>query len=253
MSQVATNTNDLDIDDGTLPVEDAAQTEANATEETAQIDDDGDVDGSQVSEAETGAEESDDTAEPTEEAPATEDKSATPQDRKDATPADAKPEPAPSDYTKLIATMREEFGEQAAAPFEALAAKTERLEKALAQIENERNEHAKRSDQQIAGQHMTAAGIDAKKHADVYQDAVDYFNLRKQQGKTIDGMAALKWAIRANGGNAEAAPTKTTPKTEKATRLQGLRSVPPKARAASAPLDFDDPAVADGTAPRRSS
>lgn len=248
MSQVATNTNDLDIDDGTIPVEDAAQTEANATEETAQIDDDGDVDGSQVSEAETdgdNAEESDDTAEPTEEAPATDDKA--------QQKTEEKAEPAPSDYTKLIATMREEFGEQAAAPFEALAAKTERLEKALAQIENERNEHAKRSDQQIAGQHMTAAGIDAKKHADVYQDAVDYFNLRKQQGKTIDGMAALKWAIRANGGNAEAAPTKTTPKTEKATRLQGLRSVPPKARAASAPLDFDDPAVADGTAPRRSS
>lgn len=250
MSQVATNANDLDIHDGTLPIEDAAQTEADATEETAQIDDDGDVDGSQVSEAET-ADESTDTAEATEEAPATEDKAAP---KPEAKP-EAKPAATFDDYAKAIASFREEFGAEAAAGFEMIAKKAQSLEAALNQIAAEREAYARRSDQQIAAQHMSAGGIDATKHETVYADAVDYFELRKKQGKAVDGMAALKWAIRANGGNPdpEKPAAKPSPKAEKAEKLEKLRSVPPKARAASAPVDFDDPAVADGTAPRRSS
>lgn len=239
--------NELDIDDGTIPIEDAAQTE-NA-EETAQIDDDGDVDGSQVSEVETADDAETDDAEQTDDKAegATEE---TPEVEKTEEPAAEAPKPEASDYTKAIDQFREEFGETAAKPFEQLAKRTERLEAALSQVLSERDETAKRSDQQVAAQHMTAAGIDAKKHADVYQDAVDYFEIRKKQGRAISGMDALKWAIRSAGGNADkpVAP-KATAASEKAAKLQGLRSIPPKSRQSAPDLDLNDPAVADGTAP----
>ena len=79
--------------------------------------------------------------------------------------------------------------------------------------------------------------------------------LRQKQGRAIDGMEALKWAIRANGGSDKAPATKTntTTATAKAEKLQGLRSIPPKSRQPAPDLNLDDPAVADGTAPARAS
>lgn len=244
--EVAQETNELDIDDGTAPVEDVAQTEE-VTEETAQIDDDGDVDGSQVSEVETSEDAEPDAEPATEEA---DDKT------EEAPKAEAKPaaEPVksePNDYTQAISQFREEFGETAAKPFEQLAKRTERLEAALGQVLAERDEHAKRSDRQIADQHMTSAGIEAKNFDATYQDAVDYFRLRQQQGKPVSGMDALQWAMR--GATRKPAPSNSTStRAEQAAKLQRIRSVPPKGQRATPALDLDDPAVADGTAPRRS-
>lgn len=240
--EVAQETNELDIDDGTAPVEDAAQTE-DTTEEVDQIDDDGDVDGSQVSEAET----SDDAEPATEEA---DDKT------EEAPKAEAKPaaEPVksePSDYAQAISQFREEFGETAAKPFEQLAKRTERLEAALSQVLAERDEHAKRSDRQIADQHMATAGIDAKNFDATYQDAVDYYKLRQQQGRPITGMDALQWAMKGATRGAVKAPAAST-RAAQAQKLERIRSVPPKGQRATPALDLDDPAVADGTAPRRS-
>ena len=159
--EVAQNkSNELDIDDGTMPIEDAAQTED--TEETAQIDDDGDVDGSQVSEVETAddaetddAEESNDKAEgATEETPKAE------------KPEEPAAEAKPSEWQQYAEQFREEFGETAAKPFEALISQLERQKQAIDTLLAERQQAATRSDQQVAAQHMTAAGIDAKKHAD---------------------------------------------------------------------------------------
>lgn len=247
--EVAQNkSNELDIDDGTMPIEDAAQTED--TEETAQIDDDGDVDGSQVSEVETAddaetddAEQTDDKAEDaTEEAPKAE------------KPEEPAAEAKPSEWQQYAEQFREEFGETAAKPFEALISQLERQKQAIDTLLAERQQAATRSDQQVAAQHMTAAGIDAKKHAEVYQDAVDYFELRKKQGRTVSGMDALKWAIRSAGGNTDnsATPQVRNSAGAKAAKLQGLRSIPPKSRQIAPDLDLNDPAVADGTAPVRS-
>ncbi|NBW11579.1 MAG: hypothetical protein EBR82_26470 [Caulobacteraceae bacterium] len=247
MSQVANEINDLDIHDGTLPLTDAAQPEAGATEEADQIDDTGDVDASQVDEADT-ADGGDDATETAEETPETETAAPAAEAPK---PVQA-PAPKPSDYTALVSKMREEFGEEAAAPFAALAQKTEQLEKTLTDILAARDEYAKRSDRDIAGQRMTAAGVDPSKQDKVYADAVEFFQFRKSRGQPVSGDDALNWALKAN--DITPAPTpKQSDKAAKAAKLQGLRSVPPKSRGTPAALDFDDPAVADGTAPRRSS
>lgn len=237
--------NELDIDDGTMPIEDAAQTEG--TEETAQIDDDGDVDGSQVSEVETADDADADAEETTEEAPKAE----------GAEPVAEAPKPDASaeEWKQYAVTIREEFGETAAKPFEAMIAKMERQEKFINELSAERQQAATRSDQQVAAQHMTAAGIDGKKHAEVYQDAVDYFTLRQKQGRAVTGMEALQWSIRGAGGNTDKSATPQTRNgaTAKAAKLQGLRSIPPKSRQSAHDLDLNDPAVADGTAPVRAS
>lgn len=245
--------NELDIDDGTMPIEDAAQTEG--IEETAQIDDDGDVDGSQVSEVETAddATTTDDGAETaTEDAPEATD--ATP--KPEGTAAEApKPEDKPSEWAGYVSQFREEFGETAAKPFEALVAKLEQQNKVIEQLATERQQAEVGKERATVSAHATAAGIPASKHAAVHQDAVDYFMLRQKQGRAIDGMEALKWAIRANGGSDKAPATKTntTTATAKAEKLQGLRSIPPKSRQPAPDLNLDDPAVADGTAPARAS
>lgn len=246
--EVAQKSNELDIDDGTLPIEDAAQ-----TEETAQIDDDGDVDGSQVSEAETA----DDTDAEADDATTTEGKTEEAPKAEGTEPvAEApKPDAKPSEWKQYTDVFREEFGAEAAKPFEALIAKLEKQQEAIDALVTERQQAATRSDQQVAAQHMTAAGIDAKKQGEVYQDAVDYFMLRQKQNRAVSGIDALKWAIRSAGGNPDksATPQVRNSATAKAEKLQGLRSIPPKSRQAAPELDLNDPAVADGTAPVRSS
>jgi hypothetical protein len=240
MSQVASNLTDLDIDDGTQPVAEAPQTDTPEADDFVEGDEIDSVDGQDDEAEETTGE--------TEPAVTT-----TKQPEAEAKPEAVAPKIQeafkPTDYAEMVRKHREEFGEEAAAPFSELAAKTESLEKLVKQIVDERNDYAQKSDQQIAVQHMTTAGIDPKQHSSVYQDAVDYFTFKKSQGKAVEGMDALKWAIRANGGNPDAKPT--SPKAEQAAKLQKLRSVQPKTRAAPVSLDLDDPAVADGTAPAR--
>jgi hypothetical protein len=244
MSQGEGNALDLDIDDGTAPVADAAQTDETADETVdaeAQIDGDaGDADTTQRDEVT-------ETTEAAEEA---------------APVAEAKPEtkteqaaPTRTEMDEAAERIAEEFGSEAAAPFVKALKEIDQLKAELASIRGEREAIARQTEYQAVTARATAAGVPTAKIQTVYQDAIDYLNLRRSQGRQIGGDEALTWAIRAHGGNPEAAAkttTKTT-KTEKAERLQGLRSVPPRSRAGGALLDPDDPAVVDGTAPRRSS
>jgi hypothetical protein len=253
MSQGETAALDLDIDDGTTPDADAAQTEdTEATEEAAQIDGDdaGDTDTAQVSEADdatedsTEAQASDETAE---------------DEQPETTATKAKPEaqtPEPKtedDYDKAVKGFTEEFGPEAGAHFAMLAKRTQQMEAALTQLANERHRAATNSEQQMVAQRAKAAGIPDSLHKSVYSDAVDYLNFKTKQGAKITGEDALRWAIRAHGGTEQPAQT---PKRQKAEKLQNLRSVPPRSRAGGGQfVDPDDPAVMDGTAPssRRSS
>jgi hypothetical protein len=140
-----------------------------------------------------------------------------------------------------------------------MIAKMEEQDKAIKQLVGEREAQARNSDMQIAVQHMSAAGIKPADHAEVYDEAVGYMSRKRQKGKNVSGMDALNWAIRAAGGNPEKAATATattksgTTQAEKAAKLQRLRSIEPKSREKAAEIDYDDPAIADGTAPVKQS
>lgn len=250
--EVASETNGLDIDDGTMPVADAAQADDTA-EEVDQIDDNGDVDGGQVSEAEEPA--AAEPAEPAEPADKAEDKNEDKPQGIEKPAEDAKPD----EWKQYAEQIREEFGETAAKPIEAMIAKMEEQDKAIKQLVGEREAQARNRDMQIAVQHMSAAGIKPADHAEVYDEAVGYMSRKRQKGKNVSGMDALNWAIRAAGGNPEKAATATattksgTTQAEKAAKLQRLRSIEPKSREKAAEIDYDDPAIADGTAPVKQS
>lgn len=248
MSQGEGNALDLDIDDGTAPAADAAQTDETADETVEaedQIDGDaGDADNTQrdeVTETTEAAEEAEPVAEAkTEEKPEAKTEQAA---------------PTKTDMDEAAERIAEEFGSEAAAPFVKALKEIDALKAELQAIRGEREAVARQTEYQAVTARATAAGVPAAKIQTVYQDAIDYLNLRRSQGRKIGGEEALAWAIRVHGGNPDATnkPAPKTTKTEKAERLQGLRSVPPRSRAGSALIDPDDPAVVDGTAPRRSS
>jgi len=237
--------NELDIDDGTMPIEDTAQPDE--TDETPEDqvagDDDGDTDASQRDEAE----------EPTED---TEEQAETPAE-KPAPKAEAKPETpaAPawqSHYNKIV----EEFGEDAAAPFKAiiepLVQQVQAQQRIIDSMTDVATKNVRASEIAYVENLCAEAGIKGK-GSSVYEDAETIVKMRSQQGKPISPLEAVKQAIRLAGGRDKATqPASRTMPTaaDKAARLERLRSVPPKARAAS-PIDFDsdDPATIDGTAP----
>lgn len=241
--------NELDIDDGTMPIEDTAQ--ADETDDTAvdQVagDDAGDTDATQ-------RDETDDT---TEEAPAQGDEpAAKPEPKAEAKP-EAKPAtPAAPSWQAHYDQIVEEFGETAAAPFKAiiepLVKQVEAQQRIIDSMTDVATKNVRQSEIAYVENLCAEAGIKGK-GSSVYEDAETIVKLRSQQGKPISPLEAVKQAIRLNGGRDKSTQpaSKTMPTAaDKAARLERLRSVPPKARA-SAPIDFDndDPATIDGTAP----
>lgn len=233
--------NELDIDDGTMPIEEAAQAEE--TEETPadQVagDDDGDTDASQTNETEQDAETPEKVETPAQ----------TPEPKAEAPAAPA----WKAHYEKLV----EEFGETAAAPFKAMiepmAAQLAEQARIIDAMKTAATRNVRQSEIAYVENLCAEAGIKGKGET-VYRDAEKLLKLGSDDGKPLTPMEAVKEAIRLRGGREKSAqaPAKTTSTAaEKAARLERLRSVPPKARA-NAPIDFenDDPATIDGTAPK---
>ena len=237
--------NELYIDDGTMPIEDTAQPDE--TDETPEDqvagDDDGDTDASQRDEAEEPTEDADEQAETPAEKPAPK--------------AEAKPEtPAAPDWRVHYDKISEEFGESVAAPFKAIiepmAAQLAEQDIIIRAMKSAATQNVRASEIAYVENLCAEAGIKGK-GSSVYEDAETIVKMRSQQGKPISPLEAVKQAIRLAGGRDKATQpaSKTMPTAaDKAARLERLRSVPPKARAAS-PIDFDsdDPATIDGTAP----
>lgn len=232
-------TNELDIDDGTLM--EAEAEDVDVEEETSDdIEDSSEMESEDESPEEEESTESEEPADETE----TEVSDKQPQEQKQSQNGSPSQFDWKADYQALV----DEFGETAAAPFKKMFERIEHHTNFLEYVAKEKLTEREKEDRQQAYDVLGGAGIDPEKFDVIYRDAVDYLNFKKSKGETISGQDALK---RASAMNGQTFKTKQTERQAKASRMERLRSIPPKGKASTTIFNADDPAEADGTAPRR--
>lgn len=228
-------TNELDIDDGTL----MESEDINLEEEPSEAEDSEESDDSEDMDEADDSEEEDESAEAEEEKPVAE-KSET----KEETPKQPNEPDWKADYDSLV----DEFGETAAAPFKKMFERMELHARALQEVAREKLTEREAADRRQAFDVLEKHGVDPDTFSAIYKDAVEYMNFQKSRGQQITGQQALEKAALMNG---QTMKKQDNERVKKAERMQRLRSIPPKGKTSTTIFNFDDPAEADGTAPRR--